>query len=262
MSLLGVLLLAILQGVAEFLPISSSGHLVLAQHFLGLSSQGISLEVILHLGTLCAVLAVYAKDIAEMLGGAVRLRKSALRLIGLLALASIPAGFVGLLLKDTIESFFDSPLAVALLLAFNGLILFWGGSAAGRSNDGDRTGVAAALAAGSAQAVAVLPGISRSGSTISALLRAGVSPSGAARFSFLLSVPAVAGAGILEAVDGFPQGSPDFPLLALGFLVSFLAGLISLKLLLRVLERGGLWVFGAWCAAAGVISAVLVLSGV
>jgi undecaprenyl-diphosphatase len=113
-----------------------------------------------------------------------------------------------------------------------------------------------------AQAVAILPGISRSGSTISALLKTGVEPAAAARFSFLLSIPAVAGAGLLESAGGFPPGSPGAPLLAAGFGVSFLAGLVSLKLLLRVLSGGKLWIFGVYCGALGAVCTLLVLSGV
>jgi len=267
LNLLDILFLALLQGIAEFIPVSSSGHLVLAQHFLGVSAPGIAVEVVLHLGTLAAVLAFYAKDIISLAGGALRLRKPELTLLGLLAVASIPAGVVGMLFEKALERLFDSPLAVSLLLVANGAILFWGGRArAARRPDpqgpGSPPGAGPALAAGLAQAVAVLPGISRSGSTISALMRRGVGPVRAARFSFLLSIPAVAGAGLLQAVHGFPPGSPSISMLAIGFLVSFLVGLASLAVLLGVLAKGRLWLFGAYCAAAGAACATAVLSGV
>jgi undecaprenyl-diphosphatase len=261
MNLLEVVILAVLQGIAEFLPISSSGHLVLAQHFLGASSPGIALEVVLHLGTLAAVVILYARDIAMLAAGVFRLRRDSLRLLGLLALASIPAGVVGLLFEDALEGVFDSPSVVAFLLVLNGLAL----TAAGlgrKAAEKSGPGAVGALAAGLAQAVAILPGISRSGSTIAALTGTGVSPAGAARFSFLMSIPAVAAAGALKAAGGFPAGGPGGPLLVAGFAVSLATGLFALRLLLRALTRGKLWVFGAYCVAAGTICSVLMLTGV
>jgi undecaprenyl-diphosphatase len=257
--LLPVLLLAVIQGVAEFLPISSSGHLVIAGWFLGAGDQGsILLEIVLHLGTLGAVLAVYRKDILSLVSGCIRADRASLRLLGLLALASIPAALVGILLGDLVESVFDEALVVSLLLAANGVMLLVAGTRRpGTAGVSLRSG----LAAGLAQAVAVLPGISRSGSTISALVSTGVTPEHAARFSFLMSVPAIAGAALIELPDAPALSHGELPILAAGFAVSAVIGFASLKLLLGILGKGRFWVFGIYCLAAGITAAVALMTG-
>jgi undecaprenyl-diphosphatase len=257
--LVPVLLLAVLQGIAEFLPVSSSGHLVIAGRFLGAGDQGsILLEIVLHLGTLAAVLAVYRKEILSLVSGCIRADRESLRLLGLIVLASVPAALVGILLGDIVESVFDDALVVSLLLAVNGIILLL----AGRKRPGTAgVSVRSGFAAGLAQAVAVLPGISRSGSTISALVSTGVSPAGAARFSFLMSIPAVAGAALLELPGAPAPAAGELPVLAAGFAVSALVGFASLKLLLGILGKGRFWVFGIYCLAAGITAAVVLISG-
>jgi undecaprenyl-diphosphatase len=252
-------MLAVLQGVAEFLPISSSGHLVIAGRFLGAGDQGsVLLETVLHLGTLAAVLAVYRRDVLSLVSGCIRADRESLRLLGLLALASVPAALVGMLMGILVESVFDEVLLVSLLLAANGIILIIAGT---RRTGSSGVSVRSGLAAGLAQAVAVLPGISRSGSTISALVSTGVSPAEAARFSFLMSIPAVAGAALLELPDAPVLARGELPILAVGFAVSAVIGFASLKLLLGVLGNGRFWVFGIYCLAAGITAAVALMSG-
>jgi len=259
-SMAACVALAILQGLAEFLPVSSSGHLVLAQHFLGVEQPGIELEVVLHLGTLVSVLAVFWKEVSGLAAGVLLGRRQPVRTLLLILLASVPAALVGFLLGDKVEEVFDSPMLVAVLLCANGIILLLAGRT--RQGAGREIGPVRAAVAGLAQALAVLPGISRAGSTISALLACGVSPAGAARFSFLMFIPAVAGAGLHEAMEGAGSFTGGLPVLLLGFAVSACVGILSLKLLLDVLGRGRLWVFGIYCMAAGTVSAVLLNAGV
>ncbi len=263
MRLLPVLLLALVQGIAEFLPISSSGHLALLGRFLGpgATGEGVLIEVVLHLGTLCSVLVFYRTDLSRLLSGLSRGAADAWRLLLLLALASIPAAAVGLIFEDGIESAFSSPLLVAVLLGINGVILLVSGLLRGRAPGGSGPGLWHAVAGGLAQAVAILPGISRSGSTISAMTASGMAQTDAARFSFLMSIPAVAGAGLLEARGIASLDQADIPVALAGFALSFLAGCASLRLLIGMLGRNRLWVFGVYCLVASVAATAVILTG-
>ncbi|MFA7330848.1 MAG: undecaprenyl-diphosphate phosphatase [Candidatus Delongbacteria bacterium] len=267
--MLEAILLGILQGLTEFLPISSSGHLVLGEHALGLFSDGhanILFEVLLHLGTLLAVLVAYRADLAELIAALVpawarRLPPAELarrrRLILAILLASIPAGVIGLTLKDPITALFGDPHLVALLLLGTAAILFVGD----RLRRGDRlpedNGPWRSLAIGLAQALAILPGISRSGSTIVAGLAVGLRPVEAARFSFLIMIPAVSGAAFLEALDLLGAGSgPELPLGALlaGFLSSAVVGYLALQWLLIAIRRRSLTLFACYCVLLSVVA--------
>jgi undecaprenyl-diphosphatase len=249
--------LAAVQGLTEFLPVSSSGHLVILQGIMHVPRQGIAFEVVVHLGTLLAVLVVYGRDLLQILGGALRLRRDSLNMLGLLALGSVPAGAAGILLGDSVKKLFDSPLIASAMLLVTGSLLFatrW----VRRSGHAPRPLSAGVI--GVAQALALLPGISRSGSTISTGLFFGLSREQAARFSFLLSVPAIAGAGLLE-LPGM-SASDMGPHLLVGFVVSALTGYSALRLLLRFVRHGRLHVFCWYCWAAGIAGILtLVLPG-
>ena len=263
--MLEAILLGILQGLTEFLPISSSGHLVLGEHALGFSRGGsdILFEVLLHLGTLLAVLVAYRHDVGELLtvlwpSAARRLapeeRARRFRLMGAILVASVPAGVVGLTLKDPISELFGEPRLVAFLLLGTALILFIGD----RLRQGDRlaeqSGPGRALAIGLAQALAILPGISRSGSTIVAGLAVGLRPVEAARFSFLIMLPAVSGAALLEFLDvrsGEAHVTLPASVLAAGFVSSAVVGYLALQWLLIAIRRRSLTLFGAYCLLAG-----------
>jgi len=264
--MLDAILLGILQGLTEFLPISSSGHLVLGQALLGSpghGDQGILFEVLLHLGTLLAVLIAYRHDVRDLAlalfpaawsGMDPLRRRRNLRLLLFLVVASIPAGLVGFTLKDTLEGFFQNPETVAFLLLGTALILAVGD----RLKQGQRTaedaGPGRSLSIGVAQAFAILPGISRSGSTLVAGIAMGLRPVEAARFSFLISIPAVSGAALLEAKDLFTGvASITMPSswLVAGFLSSTVVGYISLQWLLIAVRRRSLSWFSAYCAVAG-----------
>lgn len=264
--MLDAILLGILQGLTEFLPISSSGHLVLGQALLGHGghgNQGILFEVLLHLGTFLAVVVAYRQDVAELLTAClpqawtrqdVVVNRRSRRLLLTMVLASIPAGIIGLTLKDAIEQVFTRPETVALFLLGTAGILFLGSRLRAGQRTAEDAGWSRSLVIGLAQAMAILPGISRSGSTIVAGMATGLRPVEAARFSFLISLPAVGGAALLEARELWSgQVILTMPAawLIAGFLSSAVVGYLSLKwLLIAVRNRSLIW-FSAYCAVAG-----------
>ena len=250
-----VALLAVLQGLTEFLPVSSSGHLTLGRAVFGVEGvDGALLTVALHVGTLVAVLAVYGRDLVGVLKRAIG---GAPRDLGLILIGSVPAAAVGLTLGDFFERTFESPNVAAVCLLVTAVWLVLGDRA--RSKDAetgataglDGLGVGQAIAIGAAQAVAILPGISRSGSTIATGLLLGLETTLAARFSFLLSLPAVGGAALLE-VGGLSSVDRGTGLVLLvGIAISALVGVAALRGLLLALKRGAFGVFAAYCAALG-----------
>ena len=197
-------ILGVVQGATEFLPVSSSGHLVMGQTLLGVEAPGVELEVAMHLATLLSVLIAYRGRIGELALGAVRGDRAQLGYLGLLALATVPTAVVGVALRDLFSALFELPVVTGAALLCTGGVL-WTARAALRRASEAGMGVGVALLVGLAQATAMVPGISRSGMTTVTALWKGVSPGEAAAFSFLLSVPAVAGAAALE-LPGEPGG--------------------------------------------------------
>lgn len=245
-SILKTVILGIVQGATEFLPVSSSGHLTIAQGILGVTENRILLDVFLHVGTLIAILLVFWKDLLALFS-------SNRRWIPYLVLASAPAALVGLLLRSYIERVFDSVLAVAGLLVGNSLILAVGSISQRRRGEPSQVETKGALAVGVAQSVAILPGISRSGSTVCLGLVMGWEQAVAVRFSFLLAVPAIIGAAGLEAMKcRSALGTGDvWGTALLGVLVSAAAGYAALRLFLRAVEKGKLWLFSGYCFLLG-----------
>lgn len=272
MSIIDAIVLGIVQGLTEFLPISSSGHLVLVQHFLGVEGPRLLFDVLLHVATLGAILVVYRRWIGRLIGAAWRGATSAdlyrrpiatvrtseeLTEIWYLALGSLPAAIVGIRFAHGLEATFGEPRTVAWLLIVTGLLLLvpvakW----QGRRPEGQMS-VPRALAVGSAQAVALLPGISRSGATISTALVSGVAPQRAARFSFLLSIPAILGAALVKFTEAGPANGMTWPVGVAGALAAFLVGWLALRVVLRTLEAGRFWMFSGYCIALG--AAVLLI---
>lgn len=260
-----ILLLAVLQGTTEFLPVSSSGHLVIAAAWLQPTGSTeawdiAELNIVLHAGTLGSILVFYWQRLLRLVG-------ADWRVLPLLAIGTLPAVAVGLPLKLFFGELLESPLLAGCLLIGTGGVLIWGAAASTTDeapSDGSDAIAAAgaytelnwaeALLIGLAQAAAILPGFSRSGLTISAGLRLGMSRESAATFSFLLAVPVIAGACVLELKDLFEPGAVGTPLthLAAGAAVAFVVGWISLWGLVRLLERGQLAWFAAWCIPAGI----------
>jgi undecaprenyl-diphosphatase len=262
-AVLGIL--AVVQGITEFLPISSDGHLVLAQRALGLQSPGLGIDVALHLGTLVSVLVVYRRDLFRILREAAG---GELRQVLLLALATLPVAVVGLLLKSQMESLFESVRAAALGLLGTAVILVIGEQARRRSDPArhperapPRESVTArdALLIGLVQTVAILPGVSRSGSTIATGLVVGLSPQASARFSFLLAVPAIMGAAVLEVPEalGATQGRGPWLVLAAAALAG-VVGYGALRTVLAFLNRGAFAWFALYCAVVGLCVLALV----
>lgn len=251
------LVLGVVQGITEFLPISSSGHLVLAQRFLGIDPPGVLLEALLHWGTLAAILVVFRSDLAALARsltprGTIEGRKE----IGLIAAATVPIVVLGLLLRSSIGTLFASLtvlgacfLATGLLLALTGVIH--------RRAQRNQAGFVDALGVGLAQAAAILPGLSRSGATIAAGVFSGLTPRRAARFSFLVAIPALFGAGVLSLWDAVRSGaSAPWGGLAVGTVAAFVVGLLAIKTLLALVSSGRLWTFSIYCVSVGI--AVLV----
>ena len=244
-------LLGLLQGVTEFLPVSSSGHLVLAESILGVERSGVSFEVVVHLGTLTAVLAVFATPLLTLLRGLLSGEHESLRRLGMLALASVPAAAIGLLLKSSVERTFDSPVFASSMLLVTGFVLWSLRLARRRRPSGGWPGPAGSLLVGLAQALAILPGISRSGATITAGIHSGVARRDSAEFCFLLSIPAILGAAALDihSISGLSGASPG--VMITGFLSASVAGYVALRLLLGIVAKGRLDRFRWYCWAAG-----------
>jgi len=272
------IILGIVQGLTEFLPVSSSGHLVMAATILEVVTPGVFVEVALHVGTLVSVLIVYRKRVSALISGALRREPAAWRYIGLLLLASVPAGLAGVFLKDWIEQAFGAPWITGVLLIVTGFILWStrrvartqplrvadGGqpaalSAASGSEISNVTAATTidwkvALGIGLAQAFAILPGISRSGSTITAGIWAGVAGEDAAEFSFLMSIIVITGAALLELrhLSSVVQGVGAVPLIS-GFVAALVTGIIAIQSLVWLLRRQAFYVFSfyVWAAGAG-----------
>lgn len=251
MSFLSAIILGIVQGFTEFLPVSSSGHLVLGQALLGISLPGITFEITVHLATLCAVLWVYRGRVASLAAGAVRGDRASWTYIGILALASVPAGLVGWLARDWFESAFGRPVVAAALLLVTGFLVYSVRFTASRAND-PAPSAAQATWIGIAQAAAILPGISRSGATVAVGAWRGVQAVAVAEFSFLMSVPAILGAGVLLLGDGGKvAGGPESVALAAGFAAALVAGVAAIRLFVRMLEAGAFHRFAWYCWGAG-----------
>ncbi len=247
------LLLGLVQGLTEFLPVSSSGHLVLGEALLGYDPPGISFEIGLHVATLLSVLIAFAPRVRTLAVGLVRGEGPAWRYAGLLALGSVPAAIAGIGFRDFFAARFQPGVGLGVNFLLTAAIL-WSTRWAVRRPAREGIGPVAALGIGVAQAVAILPAVSRSGTTIAAALWGRVGPAAAAEFSFLLSVVAIAGSAVLEVrhIESFDA------LLTGGFAAAFLAALLSgiwaIRFLVRLLERGRFHHFAWYCAAVGVLT--------
>jgi undecaprenyl-diphosphatase len=267
MSMWVVILLAVVQGLTEFFPVSSSGHLVILEALFGTRQgnprAGLMFEIAVHIGTLGAVLIFYRAKVILLCkaviasivsgkGGYAGYRNE-MRYIGLVILGSAPAGIIGVLFHDDVEATFDSPSLSALLLVVTGIYLLMTRMRAVRGN----LGWQAAVIIGVAQAIAILPGCSRSGWTIATGLLIGVGFAEAAEYSFMLSIPAILGALVLTlAKEPGVLSSGSLAPLAIGAAAAFLAGLVALKLLIGILNRGAFHRFAYYLLPVGVAAFV------
>jgi undecaprenyl-diphosphatase len=266
MTALQAVVLAIVQAVTEFLPISSSGHLILVPRLFGWPDQGLTFDVATHAGTLLAVLLYFRRDVTDLVYGFLTGKPRSLSIdfapqpmAWYIVLGTLPAGIAGLLFKDWIATQARNPLLIACTAIFYGLLLGWADRRGEKYREIGSLGVLDALVIGTAQALALVPGTSRSGITITAALLLGLTRPAAARFSFLLSIPITAAACALDAVDLLRgEGNPaQFPLLALGAAVSAVAGYLVIAWLLAWLRRQPLTVFVVYRVVLGLVLLIL-----
>jgi undecaprenyl-diphosphatase len=256
MNLWQGLVLGLVQGLTEFLPVSSSGHLVLVEALTGVHFTDVTVEVSLHVATVASLLVLYGRRLWEIIRGVFSGDGPSLRYAMLLVIATIPAGLIGMLFHRQIEEQFHSLVWLGVQFLITGAIL-WSTRAPQGGGKGERAvpSIGAATAIGCAQAFAILPAVSRSGATIAAALRAGLTPTAAAEFSFLMSIPVIAGAGILEgrnAVLNVAQiGAVPW---AVSFVAAFAAGIWSIRWLVALLKRGRFYAFAPYCVAVGVVT--------
>lgn len=250
MTIYDALILGIIQGLTEFLPISSSGHLVIGQEVLGVSVPGNSFEVIVHIGTLFSVLLVFWRDIYKIIRSLNT--KQTQRYVLALVIGTMPAAIVGIFFGDLFSAAYESIRVVASALLFTGIMLLATKFIKPKQND---VNIRNGFLVGLSQALAIIPGISRSGITISLGVFLGIAPEKAAKFSFLLAIPAIAGAGIITALDASNTDVLTIPFLVgmVGFISSLIIGWISLKVLIGLIKTGKFHWFGIYCILVGLI---------
>ena len=266
MDIFQAIIIGLVQGLTEFLPVSSSAHLIFAQQALGLSDVGLAFDVLMHVGTLVAVIVYFFNDIVNMIKGFLlslvdlkngnfmgEIKKDPYKkLAWLTILATIPVGVVGVLFNDMIESMFQGLTIPAFLLLVTGCLLY----ASQRMNSGRidvrNMTIKEALIMGCGQALAVLPGLSRSGTTIAAGLFAGLDKEFAAKFSFILSIPAILGAAVFQLKD-LSGGSVEIGACIAGFVVAVISGYLAISVLLKIVREKSLDIFAYYCWIVGII---------
>jgi undecaprenyl-diphosphatase len=242
------IILGIIQGLTEFLPVSSSAHLVIMQKLLGISGSGVVISIMLHLGTLLSLIIFFFRDILKLLRN--------IKLVSLIIIVTAITGIIGVSGRDFFEGLFSSTRAVAIALLFTGIILILTRkfTAAKRNS----LNVKDAIILGFAQGIAIIPGISRSGITISTLLFRKLDRETSFRFSFLASIPAIFGAAILEAKDISLTSNMQVGNLIIGFIFSLLTGILSLRILKIILGKAKLYYFGYYCIIVAVITLLFI----
>lgn len=273
LDLVSAIILGAVQGLAEFLPISSSGHLVLIPQLLGVET-GLAFDTILHIGTLVAIFTFFWKDIINLCKGfilsIIDLTEGKNKFIKglnssiekkfswLIIIGTIPTGLIGIFLKDAIENIFRGTLFVGIFLIITGILLYY----SERQNHGNITAkdmsFKKALIIGICQGLAVLPGISRSGSTIASGLCLDLEREYAARYSFLLSIPAVLGAGVIQIKD-IATIDISISIILAGFLSSVIFGYLAIKLLMKMIKGWSLDIFAYYCWIVGLLTVVLTI---
>ena len=259
MDIIETIILGIIQGLTEFLPVSSSGHLEIAKELFGgnlVGEESMMTTVVLHFATALSTVVVFRKDVAEIFSGLFKFKNNeefnfSLKII----LSMIPAAFVGFFFDDVIETFFDSQiLLVGAMLILTGGLLFL----ADRAKQTDKNvSFPKALIIGVAQAIAIIPGISRSGATIGTSVLLGIDREKAARFSFLMVVPLILGKMAKDVLDGaFSTGKVPLLELGVGFLAAFFTGLIACTWMISLVKRSKLSWFSLYCFIVGTIAIV------
>jgi len=272
MDIYQAIILGIIQGLTEFLPVSSSGHLVIFQFLFGLSEPALSFDISVHIGTLIAVAVVFRKDILALIVSGVCFLQAFfqrgaaydkfkgdpdLKMILFIIIGSVPTGIIGLLFHKIADQLFASTTLVGIMLMITGTILWFAGRIPENSDITTEMTAKKALIIGTVQGLAVIPGISRSGSTIATGLFVGLSRETSARYSFLLSMPAILGAAFLSFADLPAVSGISYTVTLIGSLASFLVGYGALKLLLYFVQKGRLHIFTPYCLLAGLVAITL-----
>lgn len=272
MKALETIFLGVIQGLTEFLPVSSSGHLVVFQNLIGLKEPELLLDCSLHLGTLLAVCIYFRSDVGLMVKELWQLITQTMKtlsnsgrsdpgvtsnkqydyLVWWVLIGSVPTGIIGLIFREPLESLFGSVSTVGVMLIVTGIVVGLTRLMPEGYGTRARIGFAAALAVGTAQGLAIIPGISRSGATIVCGLLFGLERELAGRFSFVLAIPAIIAALALQINVGALERVGFVPLL-FGFLTSALVGLMALKLLMEMVKKGRLYYFAPYCWAVGLL---------
>ncbi len=249
MTIFQAIILGIIQGITEFLPVSSSGHLVLLQKIFRVAEPSLTFGIVVHLGTLVAVFAVFWRDIVALL------KKPIQKLTFLLIIGTIPAGIVGIVFKDFFESIFVSGSTIGFGFLITGMVLLFADSIRYGYKDIDETNVLDAVVVGVLQSIAIFPAVSRSGLTISGALFRNMDRDFAAKFSFLLSIPAILGAAVFDLKDVLEIGvdNMDSLNLGVGFIFSAIFGYISIKYMIDILKRGKIRYFSYYVFALGAL---------
>ena len=266
MDILQAIIIGLVQGLTEFLPVSSSAHLIFTQQALGLSDVGLAFDVLLHVGTLVAVVAYFFSDIISMIKGfflslidlkdgkfmeEVR-RDPYKKLAWLTIIATIPVGIVGVLFNDLVESLFTGITVPAFFLLITGCLLYVSQRMNSGGIDLSNITLKEALIMGCGQALAVLPGLSRSGTTIAAGLFSGLDKEFAAKFSFILSIPAILGAGVFQLKD-LSGGNMEIEACIAGFIVAVISGYLAISVLLKLIREKSLDIFAYYCWIVGAV---------
>ena len=260
MSIFEAILLGIIQGLTEFLPVSSSGHLELGKALFGtqsIPSESMQFTVVVHGATALSTIVVFRKDIAQILKGLLQFKANEELFFSLkIVLSMIPAAVIGVLFNDEIEALFSGQIMlVGAMLAITGLLLFL----ADRATKTTKTvSFGASIIVGIAQAIAILPGISRSGATIATSVLLGIDKSRAARFSFLMVVPLILGKMAKDIKDGAFSGGMEssLPLIA-GFIAAFVVGILACTWMIALVKKSKLKYFSYYCFAAGLVSIIV-----
>jgi len=271
MDWIQALILGIVQGLTEFLPVSSSGHLVLFQNLFGLKEPELLFDVCVHVGTLIAVLAVFQREIRNILMSLLRIaslkrasgrwravydQNEEIRIVALIVVGSIPTALLGLLFKDAVDTVFGSVGIVGWMLLVTGTVLWLTRKTAASGRSLNKTAIKDALIIGLVQGLAIVPGISRSGSTIAVALFLGIDREIAGRFSFLLSIPAILGALVLSFDPSLSHTTIQTEVILLGVFASAIVGYGALKVLLRLVKKGRIYRFAPYCWLIGALALI------
>jgi len=250
-------LLGIIQGLTEFLPVSSSGHLVIGEHFLGIREPELIFTVAVHFATVVAVMIFFRKELFKIIRSFfVKDDAEGRRMAYFLIIGTIPAAIAGIGFKSFFERLFESAFVAAIMLLVTAGILFSTKFARKSKKDMWKIKWLEVVFIGIAQALAIFPGISRSGATIAASLHLGITREDAARFSFLLSLPAIIGATLLQAREAGSLAGHDLLVLLAGMISAGLVGYSAVAMMLRIVNRGKLYYFGFYCFTAGILTLI------